>query len=771
MKKNLTHALYEKRNKRQQHNFKKAMISVTLLTILVSVILYAFYYTIFARYAKKQMLQSTQSLTESICYSVTEMNTSIQDLCVSQISASDVQYLMHTDTLDAFELNNTITRLNRSISSNENIHSLIIYNLGLDWTFSTFRGISNVDTEVKELLDAPETAPLTPIPRLLNLGDYYAETPVFSYVMNDIYSVDGVSSAMVVNVNAQWLNKSLKEIAPENSHLVIFDSSYRQLVTSDDVRAGFLSTVPEYCKELLQSSSSTVLKIDNQKMFAAVSQIEGTDWFLLCEIPYDALMKDAHALETKLLLFSLVVFSLAIAAAFFVVHNIYKPIKHIAHSLETQILVPDNIPREDDITYISQTIHLVSQRYQDMQKTTTDIIHENLIRSALQGVRTSSRDTTVFQDGTQQVLDELSNCTMVLLRIDNFSALLALSAEQRRQLNDTMISIIRSVVPGLGDYGVVNVSPSDYILLFELPKDVLIQELLPTLNATMQAKCGLSISLFWESKIVSRELHQRFMRLQQISRYRMFVGSNCCIDETLLESKKALPLYYPAETVQAIIGAIKAKNAQDARTLYLQFSREIRENNNYENHRFCVLQLFFSLQILIDEIVSYSVSLLQVDTDEIFTALSHAEHVGQIDAVFYPVITNLCTAETPLAKKHSVLLESVKEYIDIHYADKELSLKQIAGAFNLSQSYLGKIFREHFNLSIKDHITHVRLQYAAEYLVQSNYSIKKIMDLSGFDNESNFYRVFRASFGVTPSSYRMSHSIQKSKISDNFSSE
>lgn len=760
-------AFSEQRKKHQQHSFKRAVISVAILTVLVSLILYVFYYTMFARYAKKQMLQSTQSLTESICYSITEMNTSIQNLCVSQISAGDVQYLMHTDVLDSFELNNAIARLKRSIGSNGNIHSLIIYNLGLDWTFSTYRGISNIDLEIKTLLSDPETTPLAPIPRLLNIGDYYSEIPVFSYIMNDVYSVNGTSSSMVVNVTARWLNNSLTEIVPEDSHLIIFDSSYRQLAASDDFDEDFLNPVPDYCQELVQASSSSVLKVNNRKTFASVSRIEGTDWYLLYEIPYNALMKDAHVLEAKLLIFSLIVFSLAIAAAFWVVHNIYKPIKHIAHSLETQVLVPDSIPREDDITYISQTIHFVSQRFQDMQKTTSEILHENLIRSVLQGVRTSSHDAPALQSDIQQFLYDLSECAMVLLRVDNFSTLLALSAEQRRQLNDTMIKVIRSVIPSLGEHGVVNVSPSDYILLFVLPEGSSMQELLSALNSTMQAQCGLSISLFWESKTTSRELHQRFIRLQHISRYRMFVGSNCCIDETLLESKQALPLYYPAELVQEIVNAIKEKDAHEACALYLRFSQEIRENNNYENHRFCVLQLFFSLQILVDEIVSYSISHLQIDMDEIFTAISHSEHIGQIDAIFYPVINNLCNTETPLAKKHSVLLESVKEYVNIHYADKELSLKQIAYAFNLSQPYLGKIFREHFNLSIKDYITQVRLQYAAEYLTQSNYSIKKVMDLSGFENESNFYRVFRASYGVTPSSFRMSHSIQKSKLTDN----
>ena len=179
-----------------------------------------------------------------------------------------------------------------------------------------------------------------------------------------------------------------------------------------------------------------------------------------------------------------------------------------------------------------------------------------------------------------------------------------------------------------------------------------------------------------------------------------------------------------------------------------------------------MLQLFFHLQTLLDEMRSYAIADTKIDIDEVFAAVSHAEQVDQIDTAFSSLITDMCVTKTSLNKKHSIVLESVKEYINLHYNDKELSLKMISSEFNLSQSYLGKMFRENYGTSVKEYITKVRLKVAAEYLVQSSFSIKKIMDLCGFDNESNFYRIFRANYGVTPSSYRIGSSIQRSKVEE-----
>ena len=744
---------------KQRNNFRTSVAYVVLLIIVVATVLYAFYYSAFSRFARSQAIRSNKNITDSLGYSITEMNSSIRSLCASQFSLGDVQYLMHLDHPEPLEVSRVVTRLQHSISSNLYLHSILTYNNHTNEVYSTYRGLTDIDTEIKDIMQRPDTKQLTPIPRVLNKNDYYIAQPVFSYIMYDTYNGEEINCALVVNVKAEWLADSLKRIAPKQGRLVVFDGSMNQLATSDTPVVSFSGQAPAYCADLMERLTGQVLDINGTKTFASVSEIEGTGWYLLSETPYEVIMQESRGLEQQLLIFSVLIFCAAIIAAVLVVHKIYKPIKRIAHTLQAQQLVPESLSRVDDVAYISQALRLVEQRYRDMEKTTTDIIRENLLRTLLLGVSTSSSDTLEIHQNTLSLQRQLSDCTMAYLRVDGAAKLATLPLEQRKQLNETIVAIARTAMPGCIKNGVTDVAPGDFVLL--LNSDAGLPAAFAQLQVQIQEQCGLSVSVFWERTRLSQKLQFRFAQLQRISRYRMFAGPGCCLDERILEQFESLPLYYPEDTIQAIKSAIKRRDLEESRRLYARFSQDIQQNNNFENYRFCVMQLFFNLQTLLEELNGYATANIQIDMDEVYSSINHAEHSGQIHAVFDPLFLELCTSEQNLAGRHSVLLESVKEYIDIHYANNDLSLKQIASDFSLSQSYLGKLFREHYDCSIKDYITQVRLRVAAENLLQSSLSIKKIMELSGFDNESNFYRIFRACYGVTPSSYRMSHSIAK----------
>lgn len=113
---------------RPRNNFLTAVLYIVLMTIVIVTLLFLFFYRAFSDFAKEQMIDSTRTVTESVCYSISEMNESIRNLCVSQFSSSDVQYLMHAETVDSMEVQQTITRLKRSAAANLNVQSIVVFN-------------------------------------------------------------------------------------------------------------------------------------------------------------------------------------------------------------------------------------------------------------------------------------------------------------------------------------------------------------------------------------------------------------------------------------------------------------------------------------------------------------------------------------------------------------------------------------------------------------------------------------------------------------------
>ena len=50
----------------------------------------------------------------------------------------------------------------------------------------------------------------------------------------------------------------------------------------------------------------------------------------------------------------------------------------------------------------------------------------------------------------------------------------------------------------------------------------------------------------------------------------------------------------------------------------------------------------------------------------------------------------------------------------------------------------------------------MRINKSLELLQETKYSISKIMDVVGYENESTFFKIFKAQCGTTPKGYRIS---------------
>lgn len=96
----------------------------------------------------------------------------------------------------------------------------------------------------------------------------------------------------------------------------------------------------------------------------------------------------------------------------------------------------------------------------------------------------------------------------------------------------------------------------------------------------------------------------------------------------------------------------------------------------------------------------------------------------------------------------------VKEYIENHYEDSQLSLSLLGEVMGMSTSHLSKIYKENYGVSIAADITRIRLQKAKEFLKNTNVSANEIAEQTGFSNGNVFNKVFKRREGITPGRYR-----------------
>ncbi len=93
---------------------------------------------------------------------------------------------------------------------------------------------------------------------------------------------------------------------------------------------------------------------------------------------------------------------------------------------------------------------------------------------------------------------------------------------------------------------------------------------------------------------------------------------------------------------------------------------------------------------------------------------------------------------------------------------QSVTVEDIAKNCVLSEEYLTRICREILGISLKELITVYRMQIARNYLKNTRITVKNLSEYLGYCNKKYFIRVFRDSFGMTPTQFRQ-HEQEKEK--------
>jgi AraC-like DNA-binding protein len=110
------------------------------------------------------------------------------------------------------------------------------------------------------------------------------------------------------------------------------------------------------------------------------------------------------------------------------------------------------------------------------------------------------------------------------------------------------------------------------------------------------------------------------------------------------------------------------------------------------------------------------------------------------------------TTSEPKQYPLPAVLTNILNYIEANLAD-DLSLDLLAGKFFLNKYYMCKLFKKELGCGIREYISFKRILNAKRLLLEGN-STSDVCGRCGFNDYSNFFRMFKKYIGQTPSHYR-----------------
>ncbi|WP_208560023.1 AraC family transcriptional regulator [Marinilactibacillus kalidii] len=104
---------------------------------------------------------------------------------------------------------------------------------------------------------------------------------------------------------------------------------------------------------------------------------------------------------------------------------------------------------------------------------------------------------------------------------------------------------------------------------------------------------------------------------------------------------------------------------------------------------------------------------------------------------------------SPYNKKLRKFRIEIQANPEINYTSEEIAEK-----IGISNSYFQHLYKNLFGISFRKDFILMRIDYAKQLMILTDYPLSKIAEVCGYASEVHFYRQFKKVTGLTPSAYK-----------------
>ena len=128
--------------------------------------------------------------------------------------------------------------------------------------------------------------------------------------------------------------------------------------------------------------------------------------------------------------------------------------------------------------------------------------------------------------------------------------------------------------------------------------------------------------------------------------------------------------------------------------------------------------------------------------------------VNPAKSCVYDILHRLSISSSGPHSYHGSEAEKCLRYLEEHFCDGDMSVETLCRRTYISRSSLQRYFKHNFDTSPKQYILMLRMKRAMELLSQSDRTIAEIAADCGFGDAKYFSRIFKQTYGSSPSRFR-----------------
>lgn len=691
--------------------------------------------------------QKLQSITE-LSYMIAE-NDMVLDYVING---------MTTGTTDAFAYDD-IQDLLSGVSQNDNIAEIYFYDANSGRIIASKTSLSNAEMFFRYRYRFANATAEEAVQRLQTsrwgYGYSDAETvfvnnkplEIIEYRLSVPADRFGVhQSQLIISLDAGALFQDLLDELQEDASFCIYD---------DD---GIIFSSTDSCPDLQDYTFSQSLEKQRQlkgKPYVAEYPFNNGSWCVHFMYPKISQADNAHTVVNKLLPAIVIPVLLSIILCVYFTHKSHKEIAEILMLLRGEPETdedrkePQYVNHELIRSYAGQVMEKNSAYQTKLREARVSQKSSVLSRLLRNAYRSHTEKTKALASVDLQIGEE--TCAAFCVQFDDI-------CNEFFTIND--ITVRDMIVDLLVNHTDIKVEVLDSlpteivgVLAVDAGFETIIDEIVSMLNVRIAYEYGVDLRIGVGNPVGSiYDIHLSYEQAKEVIRYGESAGKNIRIYDRMDALDEVV--FYPVMTDDKISNYMIAGRAEEAkeviRNIYAENFRDDAKMLSLE----AVALLRYQVTNAVTSVAEKQGIAIHGDTKKILTEKSVSKYFAALTELVDLIVKEIMTKKS---NAQNILAVKVREYIEQHYMDCGLSVKQIANSFHFHENYISNLYKEEYGENLSNAIEQLRIEKASQLLQTTNIRIGEVAAAVGYSSDSSFRRAFKKITGVSPVDYRSSH--------------
>ncbi|WP_158602371.1 helix-turn-helix domain-containing protein [Cohnella endophytica] len=755
---------------RSRKYFMRMLLSFTLLVSILLITCCSLLYSYAKNTAMDLQQESTRKVLRQVNYNIDNLYETVANLTVSTFSDRDISVLMQTRDIEIFELYNRLQKFDYVTNTNLFVDSMIIYNAHNSCYYLSTRSIpmqcepGDQDNVLKTYLGShPQVENMKLVPISVREGDQDRQ------IIAMFKQVQG--SVLMVNVKTQWIFdnvRAINDLADRMlGEIVIMDagntllSMQQEGQTEDDIR-----DMTDEIRSRGGSEGNFTFGSGKDKKMVMYITSNATGWKLAGIQSYQVIFGSLSRIGTYSLFLLLCFIFLSMMASTIISMRLYKPIGSLIQSIRGVSGSSDGFGSgRDELSFLTSFNQRMLENLAKLEtgkKATESIAKDYLLRRLLLERKQMNSNEVMEQVREHDLKIAVENAVYIVCLVMICDLPINRTSEEQNLLKFAVRNIAEEILGqaamneslALGDDTIALLLSASSAQAKSMETGIL--DLIGKFRDILRSYYGIEIGVSVSAAVPHRDrIGEAYEQALLQFEYRMIYGKTALLTHnTVSQNERNAETQIDYQTEKKWLENVRSGNMGKIEAQFMEIFKELsafRHDHLLQNLQYLTaITVNMLKEMNVDKAPSVKASLLSFNR-----RVLEQETLDDVLVVYMRLFQEIADSrQTSTEDKNRILAEALKEAVEKHYADPNLSLQFLASKLKMSSAHISKVFRQCEPVSLNDYINKVRITHAIEQLQNTDQTISQIMYNVGFVSESYFYKMFKTTFGLTPREFR-----------------